>query len=103
MARTIMVVSRCRGNSPTLPTTSNSFQEHRPLATADFTDCAGNTPSDPDALWQRGYCSHFFFSGSEPRELTASEAIVRVPTTSAPSSTKNLGLWLGAAFAGSWS
>ena len=40
-------------------------------------------------------------SGGELRKFTASDAIVRVPTTKALSSTKKPGLWFGAAFAGS--
>ena len=37
------------------------------------------------------------------RKFTASDDMARVPTTSAHSSTKNRGLWFGAALAGSWS
>jgi lactate dehydrogenase-like 2-hydroxyacid dehydrogenase len=45
--------------------------------------------------------SDYLAPGSELRKSTASVAITRAPTTSALSSTKNSGLWFGAAFAGS--
>jgi len=40
--------------------------------------------------------------GAEVRKSAARKASVRVPTTRALSSTKNRGLWFGAAFAGSF-
>jgi hypothetical protein len=59
---------------------------------------SGAVPTFIGRQGRRGGSPYF---GSALRKFTASEAIVRVPTTSAPSSTKNLGLWLGAALAGS--
>jgi shikimate kinase len=53
----------------------------------------------PAANVQAARPVHAYFD-SALKKFTANEPIVRTPTTSARSSTKNLGLWLGAAVVG---